>query len=43
MLADIEVCNDRPVGDWVAEGGSDRKNDAGDEGGAMKGTTMEGG
>lgn len=29
-----------PAGDWVADGGSDCRNDAGEEGGAMKGSTM---
>lgn len=29
-----------PAGDWVAEGGSDWRKDAGEEGGAMKGITM---
>lgn len=29
-----------PAGDWVAEGGSDWRKDAGDDGGAMKGNTM---
>lgn len=29
-----------PAGDWVAEGGSDWRKDAGEEGGAMKGNRM---
>lgn len=28
------------AGDWVAEGGSDWRKDAGEEGGAMKGITI---
>lgn len=30
-----------PAGDWVEDGGSDGRKDAGDEGGAMKGSTIE--
>lgn len=29
-----------PAGDWVADGGSDCRKDAGEEGGAMKGNSM---
>ena len=29
-----------PAGDWVADGGSDWRKDAGEEGGAMNGRTM---
>lgn len=42
MLEDTERDNS-PVGDWVADGGSDGKKDAGEEGGATKGSDMEGG
>ena len=35
-----EVRDNNPAGDWVAEGGSDWRKDAGEEGGAMKGRTM---
>lgn len=35
-----EVRDNNPAGDCVAEGGSDWRKDAGDEGGAMKGRTM---
>lgn len=41
IFADIEVSDKRPVGDWVAEGGPDGRKDAGEEGGATKGSTME--
>lgn len=41
MLADTERDN-RPVGDCVAEEGSDGRKDAGEEGGATKGSAMEG-
>ena len=30
-----------PAGDWEADGGSDCRKEAGEEGGAMKGTTMD--
>lgn len=39
MFAEMEVKESTPAGDWVAEGGSDWKKDAGEEGGAMKGIT----
>lgn len=35
-----EVRDSNPAGDWVADGGSDCRKDAGEEGGAIKGTTM---
>lgn len=38
MLADRET---DPAGDWVAEGGSEKRKDAGEDGGATKGSTME--
>lgn len=41
MLADTLVSDSMPVGDWVAEGGSDRKKDAGEEGGATKGSASD--
>lgn len=42
MLAEIDVRESRPTGDCIAEGGSDCRNEAGEEGGAMKGSTIEG-
>lgn len=33
-----EVRESNPAGDWVTEGGSDWRNEAGEEGGAIKGT-----
>lgn len=42
MPADTEASENIPFGDWVAEEGPDGKNDAGEEGGATKGNTMEG-
>lgn len=42
MFADTESDN-MPVGDRVAEGGSDGRKDAGEEGGATKGSTIDGG
>lgn len=35
-----EVRESNPAGDWVADGGSDGRNDAGDEGGALNGSTI---
>ena len=35
-----EVRDSNPAGDCVAEGGSDWRKDAGEEGGAIKGSTM---
>lgn len=35
-----EASESKPAGDWVAEGGSDWRKEAGEEGGAMKGSTM---
>lgn len=43
IFVDIEVSDKRPVGDWAAEGGSDGRKDAGEEGGATKGSAMESG
>lgn len=40
ILAWTEVSESKPVGDCVTEGGSDWRNDAGEEGGAMKGSTI---
>lgn len=37
----LTVRDSNPAGDWVADGGSDWRKDAGEEGGAMKGSTME--
>lgn len=42
MLADIELKETKPAGDCAAEGGSDWRKDAGEEGGAMKGGTKAG-
>lgn len=42
MLADTEVTDTIPTGDCAVEGGSDWKKDAGDEGGAMKGSVILG-
>lgn len=39
-LTERAVRDSNPAGDWVADGGSDCRNDAGDEGGALKGITM---
>lgn len=38
-LAERDLNESSPTGDCVAEGGSDWRNDAGEEGGAMKGNT----
>lgn len=38
ILADTEVRESIPPGDCATEGGSEWKNDAGDEGGAAKGS-----
>jgi hypothetical protein len=43
MLAHTEVLETKPTGDCAVEGGSDWKNDAGDDGGAMKGSVILGG
>lgn len=43
MLAEIEVKESKPAGDCAAEGGSDGMKDAGDEGGATKGSATAGG
>lgn len=43
MLAEIEVRDTKPAGDCAAEGGSEGRKEAGEEGGAAKGTTMGGG
>jgi hypothetical protein len=37
MLAEIEVRDNPPAGECVADGGSERRKDAGDDGGAAKG------
>lgn len=42
ILAEIEVRESKPAGDWVADAGSDGRKDAGEEGGATKGSTLEG-
>jgi hypothetical protein len=42
MLAEIEVRDTKPAGDWVTEGGSDWKKEAGEEGGAAKGSVTAG-
>lgn len=42
MLAVIDLNDIKPDGDWVAEGGSDWRNDAGEDGGAMNGMVIEG-
>lgn len=42
MLAEIELRETKPAGDCVAEGGSDGRKDAGEEGGATKGRTRAG-
>jgi len=40
-LAERELSESNPVaGEWVDDGGSDWRKDAGDDGGAMKGITM---
>lgn len=41
MLAETEVMDSNPVGDCMADGGSDCRKDAGDEGGATKGSATE--
>lgn len=43
MLAETEVKERKPPGEWVADGGSDWRKDAGDEGGAMNGSIIDGG
>lgn len=35
-----EASESKPAGDWVAEGGSDGRKEAGEDGGAIKGNTM---
>ena len=40
VLTEKEARGRNFAGDWVAEGGSDWRKDAGEEGGAMKGITM---
>lgn len=40
MPAETEVRDNRPLGDCVTEGGSDWKNDAGEEGGTTNGSAM---
>jgi len=37
MLAEMELRPTEPAGECIADGGSDGRNDAGDEGGATKG------
>ena len=39
MLADIEAKDREPAGDWAAEGSSEYREDAGEEGGATNGST----
>lgn len=43
MFADADAIDNIPVGDCVDEGVSEGRNDAGEEGGATKGNTIEGG
>lgn len=43
MFADTDVIENMPVGELVAEGGSDGRKEAGEEGGATNGNTIEGG
>lgn len=38
---DAAVKDSKPPGDWVADGGSDWRKDAGEDGGAMNGRTIE--
>lgn len=40
-MAEREAKDMNPAGDWVEDGGSDGRKDAGEEGGAMKGSTIE--
>lgn len=42
MLADTEVRDSIPPGDWETEGGSEWRKDAGEEGGAAKGNGILG-
>lgn len=37
-----EVRDSNPAGDWVADGVSEGRKDAGEEGGAMNGSTIAG-
>lgn len=39
-MADSEVNDKIPAGDCVEDGGSDWRNDAGEDGGAIKGSTV---
>lgn len=39
-MAERDLRDRNPAGDWVADGGSDGRKDAGEDGGAMKGTTI---
>lgn len=39
-MAEREVRDRYPAGDWVADGGSDARKDAGEDGGAMNGNTI---
>lgn len=43
MLAEIEVRETKPAGECAADGGSEGRKDAGEEGGAANGTVMGGG
>lgn len=39
-MIERDLRESNPAGDWVAEGGSDGRKDAGEEGGAIKGITI---
>lgn len=39
MLFDMDVKDTTPTGDWAADGGSEGRKEAGEDGGAAKGTT----